>query len=65
MIRIGVIGGSGLEDPSILKEHEEINSETPFGSPSSTLLHGTLQGTPVVILSRHGQIGRASCRERV
>lgn len=55
MIRIGVIGGSGLEDPSILKEHEEITFETPYGRPSSTLLHGTLNGTPVVILSRHGR----------
>lgn len=55
MIRIGVIGGSGLEDPEILKETEVIDVETPYGRPSSTLMHGTLNGIQVVILSRHGR----------
>lgn len=53
--RIGIIGGSGLEDPSILHNTEEKKSETRFGSPSSSLLCGNLMGTDIVILSRHGR----------
>ena len=54
MARIGIIGGSGLENPDILKSHQEKIAETPYGSPSSPLLCGSLNGTEVVILSRHG-----------
>jgi 5'-methylthioadenosine phosphorylase len=56
MIRVGIIGGSGLENPEILKSPEEINTNTPFGVPSSSLLRGSLNGTQIVILSRHGRL---------
>lgn len=55
MIKIAVIGGSGLEDPDILINPEEKNIVTPYGNPSSPLLSGILKGTEVVILSRHGK----------
>ncbi len=54
MARIGIIGGSGLENPDILKSPEEKNSGTPYGIPSSPLLCGSLNGSEIVILSRHG-----------
>jgi 5'-methylthioadenosine phosphorylase len=54
MTRIAVIGGSGLENPGLLKSHEEYNVKTRYGKPSSSLIHGTLNNTQVVILSRHG-----------
>lgn len=54
MVKIGIIGGSGLENPDILKSPEEINAETPYGVPSSPLICGKLNGTEIVILSRHG-----------
>jgi 5'-methylthioadenosine phosphorylase len=54
MIRVGIIGGSGLENPEILKSSEEKHVDTPYGAPSSSLLFGSLNGTEVVILSRHG-----------
>lgn len=54
MIKIGIIGGSGLENPGILKSPEEKHIKTPYGEPSSPLLCGSLNGTDVVILSRHG-----------
>ena len=54
MIRIGIIGGSGLENPDILKYQEERNIETPYGRPSSTLRCGSVGGNEIVILSRHG-----------
>jgi 5'-methylthioadenosine phosphorylase len=54
MIRIGIIGGSGLENPEILKSPEEKHIVTPYGTPSSSLYFGSLDGSEVVILSRHG-----------
>jgi 5'-methylthioadenosine phosphorylase len=56
MIRVGIIGGSGLENPDILKSPEEINTDTPYGVLSSSLLCGSLNGTEIVILSRHGRL---------
>lgn len=55
MIKIGIIGGSGLEDPEILTGASELIVETPYGLPSSTLLEGKLGDSWVVILSRHGR----------
>ena len=54
MIRVGIIGGSGLENPEILHSAEERNIDTPYGAPSSSLLCGALNGIEIVILSRHG-----------
>lgn len=55
MIKAGIIGGSGLENPEILKGASETIIETPYGLPSSPLLEGKLGDTGVVILSRHGR----------
>jgi 5'-methylthioadenosine phosphorylase len=55
MVKVGIIGGSGLENPDLLKSPEERNIDTPYGFPSSTLLSGNLNGTDIVILSRHGR----------
>lgn len=54
MIRVGIIGGSGLENPEILQSPEEKHVDTLYGSPSSSLMCGSLNGTEIVILSRHG-----------
>jgi 5'-methylthioadenosine phosphorylase len=55
MIRIGIIGGSGLENPEILQSSEEKHFETPYGIPSSSILFGTIEGTEIALLSRHGR----------
>jgi len=55
MGKIGIIGGSGLEDPHILESQKEIKVETVFGRPSSALIQGSIGGLEVVILSRHGK----------
>ena len=55
MVKIGIIGGSGLEDPNILKDAKEINVSTPYGNPSSALISGKIENVDVVILSRHGK----------
>ncbi len=55
MPKIGIIGGSGLDDPRLLEEPQEIEAETAFGSPSSPLTLGKINQVPVVILARHGR----------
>ena len=54
MIRIGIIGGSGLYDMEELTEREERRVETPFGEPSAPYVLGTLAGKRVAFLARHG-----------
>ncbi|TVQ37381.1 MAG: S-methyl-5'-thioadenosine phosphorylase [Spirochaetaceae bacterium] len=53
MIKVGIIGGSGLENPEIIAEPEELAVTTRFGPPSSTLTAGAIGGVEVLILSRH------------
>jgi 5'-methylthioadenosine phosphorylase len=55
MPKIGIIGGSGLDDPQILADAREIEVETAFGKPSSPLTLGKIEGVDVVILARHGR----------
>ncbi len=55
MVKIGIIGGSGLDNPDILKHVREFAVETPFGAPSSPLMEGEIEGVPVVLLARHGR----------
>ncbi len=55
MVKIGIIGGSGLEDPDILEEPKRIEVDTPYGKPSSDLILGKIKGVEVVLISRHGR----------
>jgi 5'-methylthioadenosine phosphorylase len=55
MIKIGIIGGSGLEDPTLLSDITEEEIVTPYGKPSSIVKHGVINGKNVVLLSRHGK----------
>ena len=54
-IKIAIIGGSGLDDPKILKNAVERNIETIYGATSSTFLTGKIMGVDVVVLARHGR----------
>jgi len=53
--KIGIIGGSGLDDPKILKDPTEVEMETPYGKPSDRLVCGVIGNTEVVILARHAK----------
>jgi 5'-methylthioadenosine phosphorylase len=53
--KIGIIGGSGLDDPKLLTVVQETMPDTPYGKPSSPLVCGRLAGRDVVMLSRHGR----------
>src|SRR5712664_3503697 len=50
----GIIGGSGLYQMPELTEIDEIEIQTPFGSPSDKFILGTLEGERVAFLPRHG-----------
>jgi len=50
---IAIIGGSGLEDPKLLHNAEEVSIETPHGE-HSPIKKGEINGVSVTILSRHG-----------
>jgi len=55
MAKIGIIGGSGLDDPDLLKQAETVEVDTPYGKPSSALSVGKIDGVDVVLLARHGK----------
>ncbi len=55
IIKIGVIGGSGLYEMEGLTGIKKVAVKTPFGAPSGPLMTGTLEGHPVAFLARHGQ----------
>ena len=54
-IKVGIIGGSGLDDPRLMKDIKEKKVKTPYGSPSSPLTIGKINDVPTVILARHGK----------
>src|SRR4030042_2778482 len=53
-MKIGIIGGSGLENPDILEDFKTKEIDTPFGKPSSPLITGKIGSIEVLIISRHG-----------
>jgi 5'-methylthioadenosine phosphorylase len=53
MTKIGIIGGSGLDNPDILKGASDLELETAYGTPSSPLKVGTIGGVEVALLARH------------
>jgi len=55
MAVIGIIGGSGLDNPDILSDPQDKSASTPYGEPSSPLKHGKIDGVEVVLLARHGR----------
>lgn len=54
-MKIGVIGGSGMDDPKLMKGIKEVSVRTPYGAPSSKLTTGKIGGVDVAILARHGK----------
>jgi 5'-methylthioadenosine phosphorylase len=52
---IGIIGGSGLYQIEGLTDVEWRRISSPFGEPSDEFCFGTLGGTRVVFLPRHGR----------
>lgn len=55
MLKIGIIGGSGLDDPDILKDTRDMELNTPYGKPTSPLNIGQIGGVDVALIARHGR----------
>jgi len=55
MSKIGIIGGSGIDNPDILENPHEEEISTPYGETSSFLKIGSIKNTEVVLLARHGR----------
>ncbi|MFW6365181.1 MAG: S-methyl-5'-thioadenosine phosphorylase [Spirochaetota bacterium] len=55
MDTIGIIGGSGLDNPDIMQDPQDTHVTTPYGDPSSPLKTGEIHGKKVVIIGRHGR----------
>ena len=51
--KIGIIGGSGMEDPTFISDYSKETVSTPYGDPSSELILCNIANVPVAILSRH------------
>jgi 5'-methylthioadenosine phosphorylase len=51
---LAIIGGSGLTQLSNLEVTNRRAVRTPYGEPSGALTFGTIRGTDVVFLARHG-----------
>jgi 5'-methylthioadenosine phosphorylase len=52
---LGVIGGSGLYNMDALENGRWVTIDTPFGMPSDDIRLGTISGTEVAFLPRHGR----------
>ena len=55
MVKLGIIGGSGLDDPQLLEGVQTVAVETPYGEPSSVITQGRIGGVDAAILARHGR----------
>ncbi|XP_006037555.1 S-methyl-5'-thioadenosine phosphorylase [Alligator sinensis] len=53
--KIGIIGGTGLDDPDLLEGRTEKYIETPYGKPSDALILGKIKNVDCVLLARHGR----------
>ena len=60
---IAFIGGSGLYGMEGLDGAQSVEIDTPFGSPSDLIVVGSLAGTRVAFLPRHGRGHRLSPTE--
>ncbi|HJW65841.1 MAG TPA: S-methyl-5'-thioadenosine phosphorylase, partial [Candidatus Bathyarchaeia archaeon] len=52
---IGIIGGTGLYDPRLLKNIKEVKVKTLFGTPSDAITIGEMEGKKLAFLPRHGR----------
>jgi 5'-methylthioadenosine phosphorylase len=55
MIKLGIIGGSGLENLNLFSDYTIVEHNTKFGLPSSPIISGKIDGLEISIISRHGK----------
>jgi len=54
-IQVGIIGGSGLDNPELFLNPKDQILSTKWGAPSSPLKLGKIAGINVALLGRHGR----------
>ncbi|MFO7619495.1 MAG: S-methyl-5'-thioadenosine phosphorylase [Thermoplasmata archaeon] len=54
MLKLGIIGGSGIADAGFFEEDHRKELDTPFGKPSAPYIIGKSGNLEVVFLPRHG-----------
>ncbi|KAH8863110.1 S-methyl-5'-thioadenosine phosphorylase isoform 2 [Schistosoma japonicum] len=54
-VKVGIIGGSGFDDPNLFKQVGIRKVTTPFGDPSDVLTEGFVGDVACVVLPRHGK----------
>eukprot|EP00040_Diaphanoeca_grandis_P026815 m.150718 g.150718 ORF g.150718 m.150718 type:complete len:289 (-) comp30741_c0_seq4:179-1045(-) len=54
-VMIGIIGGSGMDDPTLFTDRKEVIVETPYGPPSDVMITGTIEGISCCLIGRHGR----------
>jgi len=56
-MKLGIIGGSGLDNPEMLLDFQEKEIDTPYGKPSSAITCGKIKNLDIelCILARHGK----------
>ncbi len=52
---LAILGGSGLYDIPGLTDVEELRVDTPFGTPSDTIVRGRIEDVVLLFLPRHGR----------
>ncbi|TAL48104.1 S-methyl-5'-thioadenosine phosphorylase [archaeon] len=52
---IGIIGGTGVYDPKLLENVQQVNIDTKFGSSSGPITLGEINGRKIAFINRHGQ----------
>ncbi|MBW2980142.1 S-methyl-5'-thioadenosine phosphorylase, partial [Candidatus Woesearchaeota archaeon] len=53
MVKIGIIGGSGLDNPDILKDAKDEKVKTEYGDV--LVKSGKINNVDVVLMARHGR----------
>ena len=51
---LAIIGGTGIYDLAGMEVDEHIDTGTPFGAPSGSVVRGRIGGQPILFLARHG-----------
>lgn len=54
-VKIGIIGGSGLDNPELFQNPQDAQVSNSWGRPSSLLKLGKIAGVDVALLGRHGR----------
>ena len=53
-VKVGIIGGSGVDDPRIMVEPKKKKIHTPYGATSDLTVTGKVNNVDVVVIPRHG-----------